>query len=98
MSTELIEKLAQDPGPHSAYIEDSELRDMAIVWAVAIRNENRVSGTESEYLKLIRDMMENDPELYRRFNDYLVSSIEEGKHKAAWSEPADRIRKTLLPK
>ena len=98
MSTELIEKLAQDPGSHSSYIEDSELRDMVIVWAVAIRNENRVPGTESKYIKLIRDMMENEPLLYRRFSDYLINSVEDGTYKEAWSQPADRIRKTLLPK
>jgi len=98
MSTELIEKLAQDPGLHSSYIEDSKLRDMAIVWAVAIRNEKRVLGTESEYLKLMRDMMENEPLLYRRFADYLINTVDEGTYKEAWSQSADRIRKTLLPK
>lgn len=94
MSTELIEKLAQDPGSHSSYIEDSELRDMAIVWAVAIRNENQ-PAPKSEYLKLLTAMMENDPLLYRRFHDYIVNTFVDAK---IWSEPANRIRKTLLPK
>jgi hypothetical protein len=96
MSTELIEKLAQDSGPHSAYIEDSELRDMAIVWAVAIRNET-CPVRYSQYLKRINEMLENEPLLYRRFADYLVDTVENGTHKAAWSAPAERIRRTLLP-
>lgn len=97
MSNELIEKLAQDPGPHSAYIDDSELRDMAIVWAVAIRNENRPAHY-SEYLKRMDEMKKNEPLLYRRFADYLVDTVENGTHKEAWSGPAERIRRTLLPK
>jgi hypothetical protein len=97
MSNELIEKLAQDPGSHSAYIEDSELREMAIVWAVVIRNETRPDHY-SEYVKRIDEMKKNEPLLYRRFADYLVDTVENGTHSAAWSAPADRIRRTLLPK
>jgi hypothetical protein len=95
MSTELIKQLAQQPGPHSSYIEDSELRDMAIVWAVAIRND---TINFSQYHKLIGDIKKNDPLLYRRFHDYIVNTVENGTHKEDWSEPADRIRRTLLPK
>ena len=97
MSDELIEKLAQASGPHSSYIEDSELRDMAIVWAVAIRNENR-DYHYSEYLKRMDEMKKNEPLLFRRFADYLVNTVEDGIHKEAWSAPAERIRRTLLPK
>ena len=96
MSDELINKLAQHPGPHSAYIEDSELRDLAIVWAVHIRNENK-SFEDSEYGKLLNNMKEDNPELYRRFHDYLVAGFDNGGT-AEWSVPAERIRKTLLPK
>jgi hypothetical protein len=95
MSDELIEKLAQAPGPHSSYIEDSELREMAIVWAVAIRND---TVNFSQYHKLIGDIKKNDPSLYRRFHDYLADTVKDGTYKEAWSAPADRIRKTLLPK
>jgi hypothetical protein len=94
MSKEIIEKLVQEPNPHSAYIEDAELRDMVIVWAVVVRNANELAEDE-KYIQLIADMMDTNPELYKRFRDYLVNTFEDA---ALWSEPANRIRKTLLSK
>jgi len=97
MSKELIDKLTQDPGPHSAYIEDSELRDMAIAWAVEIRNAFELAPKEErraldkKYISLLENM---DPALAKRFNRYLTNET----HLAEWREPAERIRKTLLPK
>ena len=97
MSKELIDKLTQDPGPHSAYIEDSELRDMAIAWAVEVRNVFQLAPKEEsraldkKYISLLENM---DPTLATRFNRYLTNET----HLAEWREPAERIRKTLLPK
>ena len=97
MTKELIDKLTQEPGPHSAYIEDSELRDMAIAWAVEIRNVFQLAPKEEHralnehYLSLLENM---DPALAKRFNGYLTTVT----HLAEWSQPAERIRKTLLPK
>ena len=97
MTKQLVDILAELPTVHSNYIEDSELRDMAIVWAVHIRNENKLFE-DSAYGKLLIEMNEKDPLLYRRFHDYLVSTFDGVVSRAEWSEPADRIRKTLLPK
>ena len=97
MTKELVDILAKQPKVSSDYILDSELRDMAIVWAVHIRNENK-PGSDSEYQTLLFEMAEKDPELYKRFSAYLRNSVEEGRHKAEWSVPAESIRKTLLPK
>ena len=97
MTKEVIDTLAKQPTLSSDYISDSELRDMAIVWAVHVRNENK-SFEDSEYRKRLDEMKEHNPELYRRFHDYLVSTFDGVVSRAEWSEPADRIRKTLLPK
>ena len=97
MTKELIDNLTQDPGPHSAYIEDSELRDMAIAWAVEIRNTFELAPKEEhhalnkKYISLLENM---DPALAKRFNGYLTNET----HLAEWRQPAERIRKTLLPK
>ena len=97
MTKELIDKLTQDPGPHSAYIEDSELRNMAIAWAVEVRNVFQLAPKDErhslnkKYISLLENM---DPALATRFNRYLTNET----HLAEWSQPAERIRKTLLPK
>ena len=101
MTKELIDNLAQDPDPHSAYIEDFELREMAIAWAVEIRNAFELANSKEErhalnehYLSLLENM---DPALAKRFNGYLSKSMLNGTHKE-WREPSERIRKTLQPK
>jgi hypothetical protein len=43
--------------------------------------------------------MENmDPALYKRFGRYIAVTCAKGTDDAEWSQPAERIRKTLLPK
>lgn len=100
MSKELVDNLTQEPGTHSAYIEDSEIRDMVIAWAVVIRNE--LSGSKEERYavhKKYTTLMENmDPTLYKRFGRYIAVTCASGTDDAEWSQPAERIRKTLLPK
>ena len=97
MTKELVDTLIQEPSPHSAYIEDSELRDMAIVWAVEIRNAFELAPKEEHralnehYLSLLENM---DPTVKKRFNGYLTNETT----LAEWREPSERIRKTLLPK
>lgn len=101
MTKELIANLAQNPDPHSAYIEDSELREMAIVWRVSYCNDYEAQTSKEErnavddrYLNLLREM---DPALLKRFTAYLSDSMINGTHKE-WREPSERIRKTLQPK
>ena len=98
MTKELIDNLTQEPGPHSAYIEDSEMRDMLIAWAVAVRN-GLAGSKEERYAtyKKYTTLMENmDPALYERFGRYIDETCNNGTHITEWSAPADRIRKTLL--
>lgn len=100
MSKELLDILSQIPtAAHSAYIEDSELRDMALAWAVVIRNESDSVDTRTQlakYRKLIEDM---DPILSTRFTAFIINSMEgDGSAYREWSTTAERIRKTLLPK
>lgn len=93
--------IAQNVSTPPEYIDDFELRAMAIVYSVLLQDALQSAPTEEHYeisehyVSLVANM---DHTLLKRFNGYLSDTMDKGTDKAEWRNPAERIRKIFLPK